>query len=46
MCWQKSPMMKGRIESAFARLDKLSSGKAGEDVSDAQELMRRTGLFM
>ena len=43
---QKSPMAKEKVEAAFARLDKLCSGKGGENVADVQESMRQAGLFM
>ena len=41
---QKSPTTKRRIETAFARLNKLGIGE--DDVADGQELMRRADLFM
>lgn len=43
---QKSPKVKGKIESAFARLDRLCSRKVGEGVADVQESMQQAGLFM
>ena len=46
MSWQKSPMVKGKIELAFAWLDRLCPAKVSEDVVDAQESMRQAGLFM
>jgi len=39
---QKSPTVKGKIEAALARLDRLG---LGEDVADVQESMRRANLF-
>ena len=42
---QKSSTMKGKIESAFARLEKLGLGKNNEDPVDAQDLKGRAGLF-
>ena len=39
---QKSPMAKGKVEAALARLDRLG---LREDVADVQESMRRANLF-
>ena len=38
-------MTKGKIENAFARLDRLALGNDGEGMADAQESMRRAELF-
>jgi len=46
MCRQKSPMAKGRLEAAFARLDRLGLGEDCEDLVDPQESMRQVDLFM
>jgi len=43
---QKSPMTKGKIEAAFARLDKLVSGKSSEDPVNTQDSKRRVNMFM
>ena len=45
MCGQKSPLAKGKIDNAFARLDRLGLGKDSEDVADAREVLRRADLF-
>ena len=42
---QKSPMTKGKIEAAFARLDKLGSGKNNEDAVNAQDSRQRVNMF-
>ena len=45
MCGQESPVIKGKIEHALARLDRLDLGENDEDTTDAQESMRRENLF-
>ena len=42
---QRSPMTKGKIESVFARLERLGLGKNDQVVADAQESIRRADLF-
>jgi len=42
---KKSPTTKGRIEIAFARLDRLESGEDDKDVADARRSTRRVDLF-
>ena len=42
---QESPVTKGKIEHALARLDRLDLGEDDEGVTDAQESMRRDDLF-
>jgi len=42
---QRSPTTKAKIETVFARLDRLGLGEDGEGVADVQESMRRTELF-
>jgi hypothetical protein len=42
---QKSPMTRGKIETAFVRLNGLSFGKNSEDGVDAQEATRYGVLF-
>ena len=39
-------MTKGKIKTAFARLNRLGLGKGDEDAMDAQESMRRVDLIM
>ena len=39
---QKSPMVKGKVDAAFSRLDRLD---LGEGVADAQESILRADLF-
>ena len=39
-------MTKGKIETTFARLDRLCLGKDDEDVTDVQGSMQQAGLFM
>ena len=41
MCEQKSPVIIGKVETAFAQLDRLGLGKDGEDVTDVQLSLRR-----
>ena len=43
---QKSQTTKEKIETTFARLDRLCLEKDGEDVTDVQESMRRATLFV
>lgn len=43
---QESPVIKGKIENALARLDRLDLGENDEDVTDVQELVRRENFFM
>jgi len=38
-------MTKGKIEAAFARLDKLGSGKNNEDAVNAQDSRQRVNMF-
>ena len=45
MSEQRSPTTKAKIETAFARLDRLGLGKDDEDVVNVQESMRRADLF-
>jgi len=38
-------MTKGKIETAFARLDRLGSGEDDKDAADARSSIRRLDLF-
>ena len=42
---QNSPVTKGKIETAFAQLDRLGLGKDGENVADAQVSLRQAHLL-
>jgi len=42
---QRSPTTKVKIETVFARLDRLGLGEDSEDVADVQESIRRADLF-
>ena len=42
---QKSPTAKGKIETAFVRLDRLGLGEDGGGLVDARESMLRADLF-